>query len=980
MSSDFDLPRDWPAPHDSGAGQRLAERFAALGRAEARLAARPAVAALLHALGGNSPFLADLAVREAGSLRALIAAGPDAAVAGAMAELGAFAPSARRDRVAAAMRRAKRVVALATAIADIGGIWSFERVTAVLSDLAEATLSLATAHLLRAAYDVGELRLPHPEDPARGAGFTVLGMGKLGARELNYSSDVDLVLLYDPAAPLYTEAREGHAMGGFTSRIARGLVSLMEARDADGYVFRTDLRLRPDPAVTPPAIALPAAITYYESMGQNWERAAMIKARPVAGDLALGAMFLEAIRPFVWRRGLDFAAVADIHAMKRRIDQYKGGALAEDGDPLARIGGHNVKLGEGGIREIEFLAQTLQLVWGGRDPALRVPTTLGALRMLVRAGHVPREAARQLGAAYRFLRRVEHRLQMIGDRQVHELPRRREELARFTIFMGYADPADFAVDLLDHLRQVRARYAEVFELVPELLAPTETGLELDFSGVGAAPAETGATLRSLGFNGPERIVAAVRGWQAGRVRALRSSRARELLGQLLPRVLAALARQPQPDAVFNRFDAFLARQPAGVQLLSLFQRNPALLDRIAAVLGAAPSLADHLARHPAALDGLLSPDENPDPARLLRGRLRDARLLEDVIEITRRTVREEDFTISVATMEGRLEADEAGLRRTAIADAALGVLLPPVLADFSARFGRVRGGAMAVVALGKAGGREMMAGSDLDLMLIYDHPAQVTESRGARRLPASQWFVRASHAFIAALTAPGVDGPLYQVDMRLRPSGNKGPVAVSLGSFRRYHAEAAWTWERMALTRARVVAGPPALRATVEAAIAEALAQAGDPDRIRTDAAAMRARMLRDLPPEGPWDVKLRPGGQVEVEFIAQVLQLINARKAPELCSPTTRLALVRLAEAGRLASEDATLLIRADHVWRTVQGMLRITVGRGASETLPDATARALLRAVGEPVDLPALRATLDELARQVRAAFARYIGEIQP
>ena len=208
-------------------------------------------------------------------------------------------------------------------------------------------------------------------------------------------------------------------------------------------------------------------------------------------------------------------------------------------------------------------------------------------------------------------------------------------------------------------------------------------------------------------------------------------------------------------------------------------------------------------------------------------------------------------------------------------------------------------------------------------------------------MPVSQWFVRAAHAYVAAVTAPGVDGPLYEVDMRLRPSGNKGPVAVSLGSFRRYHAEAAWTWERMALTRARVVAGPPALRARIEAAIAEALAHAGDADRIRADAASMRARMLRDLPPDGPWDVKLRAGGQIEVEFIAQVLQLIHAHEAPELCSPTTRVALTRLAEAGCLPADDAALLIRADHVWRTVQGMLRITVGRGAREELPDASAQ---------------------------------------
>jgi [glutamine synthetase] adenylyltransferase / [glutamine synthetase]-adenylyl-L-tyrosine phosphorylase len=302
---------------------------------------------------------------------------------------------------------------------------------------------------------------------------------------------------------------------------------------------------------------------------------------------------------------------------------------------------------------------------------------------------------------------------------------------------------------------------------------------------------------------------------------------------------------------------------------------------------------------------------------------------------------------------------------------------------------------MAVVAMGKAGGREMMAGSDLDLMLVYDHPATVTESSGARtpvpggltrRMPVSQWFVRAAHAYVAAVTAPGVDGPLYDVDLRLRPSGNKGPVAVSLGSFRRYHAESAWTWERMALTRARVVAGPPALRARIETAIAEALATAGEPDRIRADAASMRARMLRDLPPDGAWDVKLRNGGQIEVEFVAQVLQLIHARDAPELCSPTTRIALARLARAGLLPADDAALLIRADHIWRTVQGMLRITVGRGARGDLPDASARALLRAVATavdrtgPVDLAWLRATLDDLAQEVRAAFSCYVGEMDP
>ncbi|MDQ2802341.1 MAG: bifunctional [glutamine synthetase] adenylyltransferase/[glutamine synthetase]-adenylyl-L-tyrosine phosphorylase, partial [Pseudomonadota bacterium] len=753
------------------------------------MAARADIAVLLAALGGNSPYLADLAVREAATLTALSERGPDEIASEAIGRLRATSPAWPRSRVAAAMRQAKRVVALVAAVADIGGLWALERVTATLSDLAEAALELAVSHLLRAAHDAGDLHLPDPADPGRGSGFVVLGMGKLGARELNYSSDVDLILLYDPDAGIYTESTGGDALRGFTARLARGLVALMEAREGDGYVFRTDLRLRPDPAATPPAVSLPAAIAYYESMGQNWERAAMIKARPVASDIAAGTGFLDAIRPFVWRRGLDFAAVADIHAMKRRIDRHKGGSLAAVTDPVAALAGHNVKLGEGGIREIEFLVQTLQLVWGGRDPGLREPTTLGALHLLARSGHLQPAAASELANAYGFLRQVEHRLQMQADRQTHTLPERAAEFEGFALFMGFESAAIFAQVLRRHLDRVRVRYAEVFEHIPDPPIAPGPASTLDFRGDDPAPEGAVATLRELGFANTGRVVSAVRGWQAGRMRALRSDRARALMESMLPALLAALARQPQPDTAFNRFDEFLSRLPAGVQLLSLIQRNPRLLDRIAAVLGAAPSLSDHLATHPAALEGLLASEEAPDPACLLHGRLRDARRLEDVVAITRRTVREEDFSISVATLDGRIDADAAGLLRSGLADAALAALLPAVLADFSERYGCVRGGGMAVVALGKAGGQEMMAGSDLDLMLIYDHPEQSLESAGGpRALPAAQWYSRAAHAYVAAVTAPGADGQLYAVDMRLRPSGNKGPVAVSLGAFRRYHA------------------------------------------------------------------------------------------------------------------------------------------------------------------------------------------------
>ncbi len=973
----FRLPATWPAPADPDGAERLLERFTALGRSEAALVRRGEVEAMLRCLGGNAPYLADLALREADALQMLVRHGPDHVVQAAMAALGKLRPTQARMALAAEVRRAKRIVALTIAVADIGGLWTLDQVTEALTALAEATLGAVVGHLLRAGHDAGELRLPDPAHPGAGSGFTVLGMGKLGARELNYSSDIDLILLHDPDSGVY----HGDAPRAFYTRLARDLVTLMEARDADGYVFRTDLRLRPDPAATPPCISIPAAIAYYESMGQNWERAAMLKARPVAGDFALGERFLEAIRPFVWRRHLDFAAIADIHAMKRRIDAHKGTELGR-GAMLARIAGHDVKLGEGGIREIEFLAQTLQLVWGGRDPGLRTRRTLEALRLLVKAGHLKRATATALAQSYRFLRQVEHRLQMVNDRQTHQLPDKPEALAPFATFMG--DSAEgFARTLLVHLSRVRTAFSAAFEtLDSEPDVP-----HLDFTGTDVR-ADTLAQLSAMGFGTPIAVVAAVRAWRAGRVRALRSQRAQELMTEVLPGLLAALSRQPQPDAAFARFDNFLTQLAAGVQLLSLFQRNPRLLDRISAVLGAAPSLADHLARTPSALEGLLAPETEPDHAALLRVRLKDARLLEDAIAIIRATVREEDFAIAVATMEGRIDADAAGGARADLAAAALSALLDPVLDDFARRFGKVRGGSMVLVLMGKAGGREMMVGSDLDMMMIYDHPDSVTESTAkapARALAASQYYIRAVHAFVAAVTAPDAEGPMFAVDMRLRPSGNKGPVAVSLKAFERYHAEethglGAWTWERMALTRARVIAGPAKLRARVEQAIATALRNAGPPAVIRADASAMRARLLRDMPPGGIWDVKLRSGGQIEVEFIAQVLQLAAHR--PEVFHPTTRLALTRLAEAGSLTPADAAALIRADRIWRTVQGMLRITYGRAPAEKLSDASAAALLRAAKaagvEAVDVDALRAKLEGLAREVRALFNRHVGEI--
>ena len=989
MPARTDMPdaprRTPPAAFDAAAARRLMEGFAERGAAEAAWAATPQGAALLGALGGHSPYLAELAERESASLLHLAEAGPDAAFARALAPLEQCEPETPRATVAALLRQAKRQAALIAAVADLSGGWSLEQVTGALSALAEAAIDYACAHLLREAAARGELKLPRaatrdPRALARGSGLLILGMGKLGGRELNYSSDIDLMVLYDPHAAAYHAERAG----ALYVRIARDLVKLMEERTAGGYVFRTDLRLRPDPAATPLAVSIPTAISYYESLGQSWERAAMIKARPVGGDRALGEEFLAEIRPFVWRRHLDFAMIADIHGIRRQIHAAHA---ARGAHAAVQVPGHNIKLGRGGIREIEFTAQVLQLIWAGRDPALRDPTTLGALAALTEAGHLDRRAAADLAAAYPFLRDVEHRLQMLADRQTQTLPEDAEGLARIASFMGFADRASFEAALTGHLTRVARHYAQLFErgaaLPPAGEAEALCG-SMVFSGQRDDP-QTLEGLARLGFAHPPQIIGTVRAWQAGRPRATRSERARELLALLLPRLLVAFARQRDPDAALARFDAVLSRLSAGVHMLSLFQRNPALLDRVAGILGAAPVLADHLANNPASLEGLLGPGSpGASAAAMLPGLLQQARHFEEALDGARRLVTEGKFEIDAAALEATLDADAAGAARSALADAAIGALLPHVQRDFAARYGRVRGGAMAVMALGKLGGREMLPGSDLDMIFIYDHPEESSESQGGpRSLPSSTYFGRLAQQMVAAITSAGAEGKLYEVDMRLRPSGNKGPVATSLSAFRRYHAESAWTWERMALTRARCVAGPQALRRRIEGAIRQAIRSHAGPAAL-ADAAAMRARLLRDLPADGPWDVKHLHGGMMDVEFIAQGLQLAQAKRHPRILSGTTHQALANLAAAGLLPEEEAQVLIRADRLWRTTLGLLRLTVGRWKQDSLPPPVAAALLRAVtpllpgGPALDLPGFREQMLGQAARVQAIFAARIGPL--
>jgi glutamate-ammonia-ligase adenylyltransferase len=868
---------------------------------------------LLEAVFGNSPFLGRLALREAGALGEYFAAGPLTVLNAAILLAEAAARANTEARAMKDLRAAKRRAALAIAMADIAGSWDVDQVMAQLTRFADACVGGALRFLLAA-----QGRAQGMEAVPEGAcGLSVLAMGKYGAHELNYSSDIDLVVFYDAAK--FPFAKRGDPRGAAVD-IVQGLVRLLSETTGDGYVFRVDLRLRPDAGATQVAISTAAALDYYEAMGQNWERAAMIKARACAGDPETGAQFLAALRPFIWRRYLDFAAIEDIQSIKRQIHAHVGhGEIA--------VAGHNIKLGRGGIREIEFFAQTQQLILGGRHPGLRAAATQDALDALVAEGQVEAQVGEELKRDYRYLRQLEHRLQMVEDQQTHSLPQSEAGIAHIACFMGYDHADAFRAGLTQVLENVQGHYARLFESGPDL---TSAKGNLVFTGVEEDP-ETLKTLGAMGFHDAAHASSAIRGWHHGRIRAMRSQRARELLTRLIPAILKALSGAVDPDVAFAQFDRFLSSLSSGVQLFSLFLARPQFLDLLARIVGATPRLADYLARNPAVLDALLDTqfltrlpsrgELDASFARLVTGSY------EETLDSARRFAREAIFRVGVQIVEGSVPAGQAGPALADIAECVIAGLLPRVEAELALSAGHIAGAGFAVVAMGKLGGREMTASSDLDLIFVYDIPAGIEASDGPKPLSPTLYFARLAQRLIAALTSATAAGTLYDVDMRLRPTGNKGPVAVSLKSFADYHASESWTWEHMALTRARLVAGPSALRARVEAEIRRRLTQSRPASAIIADARAMRLRMAESFPGSNVWNLKYAPGGLVDIEFTAQTLQLVHAPSRPDVLDTNTIAALEKLRAADFLTAADGDVLVAAARLQHALTQVLRIAL-----------------------------------------------------
>ena len=954
----------------------------------------PHLSQLLDGVAEAAPFLFDLIQADAARFVHLLESGPDEALAAVLADArDAAAVAAEQADVMRVLRRVKADAALLIALADIGNVWPVARITAALTDVAETALRVAVRFLLREAAKREKLKLADPDSPEAGSGYIVLAMGKLGGHELNYSSDIDLMVFFAHGT---ARLAPGVEPGQFYVRLTRDLVKILQERTPDGYVFRVDLRLRPDPSSTQVAISTEAALDYYEHRGQNWERAALIKARVCAGDLAAGEKFLGELSPFIWRKYLDFATIAHVHEMKRRIQAYRGhGEIA--------VEGHNIKLGRGGIREIEFFVQTEQLIAGGRHAQLRGSGTIATLDALTKENWISREARDELAAAYDFLRRVEHRLQMMADEQTHTLPAKPESLEVFARFLGFRDRNDFAAALVRHMRRVERHYVRLFERTPELLAQhlnlsfaTDEGTgqgkdQNDGRGEGKTGSQTGSQtegdtldrLSHMGFRQPHEVADTVRRWQSGSYRALRGEQARANLADLVPVIVDQSARAENPDAALAVFDRFLSSLRAGGRFFSLLRQNPELIRFVALILSVAPRLADIVALNPHFIDPLVDPTffvAAPDGQRLeavLSGALGEARSYETMLDAIRLLGQEHMFLIGARILSGSITAEQAGEVFARLADVLLRTVHIRAETDFAETYGRIRGGESAIVALGRLGAREMTASSDLDLIVIYDFDHDHPESDGERSLYGGQYYARFTQRLISALTAQTNYGVLYQVDMRLRPSGRSGPVATQIDGFISYQEREAWTWEHMALTRARVVSGPADLVARIETAIRDVLCRKRDTKTIADDVVAMRAAIAKEKGDADIWDLKYVAGGLVDIEFIAQFLQLTHAAATPGILDTSTARMLEKAARLGVLKADDAEVLRPAVRLFHDLTQILRLCLSGPFDPKTASAGVLALLARAADLPDFAALQAHVADTQRHVRDCFVRILGK---
>jgi len=901
---------------------------------------------LLKSIHQHSPFLSQLLEQDLDFIYALLTGKPDKIWKQVFNDQRSHTDYQNKSELMQDLRSLKKKSMLLIAHADLTGAWTLEKITRHLSDLADYCLTHAVRYLLWQLHEQQFINLTDLAKPELGSGFLIVGMGKLGAFELNYSSDIDLIVFYD-LTNINSNCPE--KLPKQFVRLTRDLVNIMDDFTKDGYLFRTDLRLRPDPGAMPLAVSYTAAEIYYGSLGQNWERAAMIKARPIIGDIELASNFMKMVSAWIWRKNLDFATIQDIHSIKRQINSTHLGS--DNSNPVDLLG-YNIKLGHGGIREIEFFAQTQQLIYGGRNINLRQCQTLSALKQLCTLGHISHDTCSELCQAYVFFRHIEHRLQMQNDQQTHSLPTTENSFLDFANFMGFTDAPALRKEVLTHITNVQKHYHHLFEESPSLSAKGN----LVFTGTEAEP-ETLTTLHSMGFNQAEKIFTLIKAWHHGRYRATRSDRARQLLTALVPQILKDFSQTPHPDTAFIRFDDFLQSLPSGVPIFSMFQHNLNILELLAKIMGTSPKMASHIAQHPELIETLTSRQNIsslPDTCALqesLDQQIKTATHYEDTLNILRRWARDQRFLTGLHILQSKSPIDKCHRCLSDIAQIALKALLPAVISDFQVKHGRFETGQFSLIFYGKLGSQQMTFTSDLDLVAIYDVKKPETLSDGQKPLSPSQYYLRLTQRLITAINAPTTEGKLYEVDMRLRPSGNAGPLASSYQAFEHYQKTESWTWETMSLLRARCVIGSDNLCQRLTQMIQQILQKKNDNQVLRHDIIDMRQRLETEFGQNDLWDMKHRNGGMLDILFSVQYLALSNAHKIPAILIPDTLECLKSLEKHNIIPTQMAHDLSLAYEIQKQIQSFLRLSM---ELPFIPDQVAENLKQSLAKAIKDP--------------------------
>ncbi len=866
-----------------------------------------------------------------------------------------------------ALRLAKRRISLTLGIADLGGWLHPAQITRALSEFADAALGAACDHLMAELHRSGKVKILDEGNPCDASGLIVLGMGKYGAFELNYSSDIDIILFFDLSCKIEVTGDDPTTV---FVRFAKQLSRILQERTGDGYVFRVDLRLRPDPGSTPLAIPVETAFNYYEAYGQNWERAAFIKARAVAGDIQSGNNFLSELSPFIWRKYLDFAAIQDVHSIKRQIHAHKGhGEIA--------VKGHNVKLGRGGIREIEFFVQTQQLIAGGRREQLRKTGTIEGLNALSADGWISQQTADELTTAYWYLRSVEHRIQMVADEQSHTLPEDDAGLERIAFLMGAKSAEEFSEKITEVMRLVGSHYAALFEKSPEL---SGRGGNLVFTGDDDDPG-TVNTIAEMGFKQPSQIISTIKGWHYGRYNAVRTAPAREMLTELTPGLLEAFSETQNPDVDFFAFDRFLAGLPAGIQFFSILKSNDNLIRLITLILGSAPRLASIITRKPHIFDGLIDPSFTasiPEPEELIRRldiALDRSGNYEAKLDQARIFAAEQRFLIGIRLINRTINARQAGIAFTRLAETMLKCMLKVVRDEFELRHGKIASGQMAILGMGRLGSADLTASSDLDLIFLYSHDEDAEASDGKKPLYPQQYFVRLVQRLTTAMSAQTAEGVIYELDFRLRPSGNSGPLATHLQSFSKYQRDEAWVWESQSMVRARAITGDLEIMGQIESELRTIREAGRDKQKVTAEILDMRKTLDKEKPAKNCFDVKRAEGGLIDIEFLAQWAVLTSDVALPEPYNSSTSTIIDWIPE-DRISPDDRETLKNAYQFYNAVLQIQRVCLD-GTFD--PDDGDKGFIGLLTEQVSIPdirTLKAELIQTQNSVRAIFRNVLS----